>query len=306
MRILVTGAQGQVGLSLAETAAARGVELLAVGRADLDITRKSSVDAGMLAHKPDVVVNAAAYTAVDKAESEPDKAHLVNATGAGNVAEACRAAGVPIIHISTDFIFDGMKAAPYSESEAPLPLSVYGCTKLAGEKAVAAGCPSHLILRTAWVHSPFGHNFVKTMLRLAEIRDEIGVVDDQVGSPTFAPHLAEAILSVAERVAGDNPQRMPWGVYHVADGGETSWCGLARAVFDHSKARGGPYSCVKAIATADYPTPARRPSNSRLACDKFERVSGIVLPHWTSGVEDCVARILQGEKEPANAMEGER
>ena len=304
LKVLVTGAGGQVATSLVNAANVSNIDLVALSRAILDITDSNSVMAAMRAHRPDVVVNAAAYTAVDKAESEPDAARRVNETGAANIANACRLTGVPVIHISTDYVFDGTKTSPYVEEDVAAPLNAYGCSKLAGEVAVADKCPAHIILRTSWVYSPFGHNFVRTMLRLAETRDELSVVDDQVGSPTFAPHLAEAILLIAERGLRDATLDAPWGVYNVAGDGETTWCGLARAVFDQARGSGGPTARVRAISTADYPTPAHRPVNSRLSCDKLERTFGIVLPHWMVGVADCVAQIKGDKHAHAEAKGG--
>ncbi len=292
MKVLVTGARGQVAQSLVVAARSRPIEIIALGRSMLDITRPETIADGMREVRPDLVINAAAYTAVDKAETEPDAAHLVNAVGAGNVASAAHEAGVPIIHISTDYVFDGTRGSPYVETDQTAPTSVYGRTKLEGERKVAKVCPHHLILRTAWVHSPFGHNFVKTMLRLAETRSELGVVDDQVGSPTYAPHLAEAIIQIARAIAEREPDKFPWGVYHVTGRGETTWCGLARAIFEQSKLRGGPIAHIKAISTADYPTPARRPANSRLDVGLLQKTFGVALPEWQVGVAECVARVL--------------
>ena len=292
MKMLVTGAGGQVARSLVEAARARPIEIIALGRPILDITDRETIDARVREIRPDLVVNAAAYTAVDMAEVEPDAAHMVNALGALNVARAAREAGVPLIHISTDYVFDGAKQAPYIEMDRTAPGCVYGRTKLEGELAVAKACPHHLILRTAWVHSPHGKNFVKTMLRLAETRSEIGVVDDQKGSPTYAPHLAEAIIQIAAAISARRPKEIPWGVYHAAGRGETTWCGLARSVFERSAALGGPLADARAIFAADYPTPARRPANSRLDVSRLEDAFGVALPAWQIGVAECVVRVL--------------
>ena len=292
MKILVTGAGGQVAQSLAEPARGQPIEMIARGRQMLDITNPEAIAACMHEVRPDLVINAAAYTAVDKAESEPDLAHLVNAVGAGNLAYAAQAAGIPIIQLSTDYVFDGAKGSPYFETDLPAPVSIYGRTKLAGERTAAKVCPHHLILRTAWVYSPFGHNFVKTMLHLAETRLEIGVVDDQIGSPTYAPHLAEAILQISLGIAERPADEVPWGIYHLAGRGETTWCGLARTIFEHSGLRGGPTAHVKATSTADYPTPAPRPANSRLDAGLMQKTFGVALPEWHGGVAACVAQLL--------------
>jgi dTDP-4-dehydrorhamnose reductase len=289
VKVLVTGRDGQLARALAETAGA-GVQVVAIGRPELDITDEKSVAAAVARAGPDIVVNAAAYTAVDKAETEPAIAHAVNALGAEHVAKACATSAIPIIHISTDYVFDGTKSGPYLEGDPTAPINVYGGTKLEGEQRVAKACERHLILRTAWVHSPWGVNFVKTMLRLATTRPNIGVVDDQMGSPTYAPHLAAIVLAIAARVSAD-PAGVRWGVYHAVGGGETTWYGFAREIFRRAAEQGLPAAEVDAIAAAAYPTPARRPANSRLNCDKLRLALGLELPDWRVGVHDCVARI---------------
>jgi dTDP-4-dehydrorhamnose reductase len=238
-----------------------------------------------------VVINAAAYTAVDKAEAEPTQASVVNALGAEYVARACAASSIPMIHISSDYVFDGMKGSAYREDDPTGPINAYGRSKLDAERRVAEACEQHLILRTAWVHSPWGENFVKTMLRLAADRPLIRVVDDQIGSPTYAPHLAKIVLAIATRVVAD-PQRTHWGIYHAVGAGETTWFGFAREVFRLAAEHGLPAAEVVAIATADYPTPARRPANSRLDCDKLRLLFGLELPDWHVGAQDCVARLV--------------
>jgi dTDP-4-dehydrorhamnose reductase len=264
--------------------------VVAVGRPELDLADPKSLAAAIARERPDIVVNAAAYTAVDKAEAEPAVAHAINALGAEHVATACAASAIPIIHISTDYVFDGTKDGPYLEDDPIAPINVYGRTKLEGEQRVAKACERHLILRTAWVHSPWGVNFVKTMLRLATTRPNIGVVDDQKGSPTYAPHLAMIVLAIAARVTAD-PAGVRWGIYHAVGSGETSWFGFAREVFRRAAEQGLPAAEVAAIATAAYPTPARRPANSRLNCDRLRLSFGLELPDWRLGARDCVARI---------------
>ncbi|MFN3867834.1 MAG: dTDP-4-dehydrorhamnose reductase [Hyphomicrobiaceae bacterium] len=291
MKVLVVGREGQVARALA-AASSGGLEIVAIGRPALDLADAETIRRAIAETAPHVVVNAAAYTAVDKAESEPAQAHAVNAAGAGSLAAACNAADVPVIHISTDYVYDGSKAAPYVESDAVRPLGVYGATKLAGEQAVAAMCPRHVILRTAWVYSPYGQNFVKTMLRLAATRPELGVVADQQGNPTYAPHLAQAIVDIARQVGDATAADGRWGVYHAAGAGETTWCDLAREVFAQSAKRGGPVAKVNAITTAEYPTPARRPANSRLDCGKLERTFGVRQPEWRTGVAEAIAALV--------------
>ena len=290
MKVLVTGREGQLARGLLEAADSIGVQVLAIGRPEIDLADGKSVTAVIARESPDIVVNAAAYTAVDKAESEPVVAHAVNALGAEAVARACAAHAIPVIQISTDYVFDGMKDAPYIENDVTSPINVYGRTKLEGEQRVALACRRHLILRTAWVYSPWGANFVKAMLRLATTRPSIGVVDDQRGSPTSASHLARIVLDIAGHVAA-NPAGARWGIYHAVGGGETTWFGFAHEVFRHAAAHGLPVADVTAIATSAYPTPARRPANSRLNCDKLRLAFGLELPDWRLGVEDCVARL---------------
>lgn len=292
MRLLIAGWQGQLARALVEAAAARPeIKAVALGRPGLDLVRPGTIHATLADTRPDIVINTAAYTAVDKAEQEETAAMALNAEGAGLIAAAAAKRGAAIIHISTDYVFDGAKPTPYVETDPTGPINAYGRSKLAGEQAVADVNPHHLILRTAWVHSPFGANFVKTMLRVGRERAEVRVVDDQTGSPTYAPHLARAILDIAAKViaAGDGT---PWGVYHAAGSGTVSWCGLAREVFAQSARRGGPIPTVTAIPTSAYPTPARRPANSRLDCGKLATTFGVRLPDWQVGVEDCVTRLL--------------
>jgi dTDP-4-dehydrorhamnose reductase len=290
VKVLVTGRDGQLARGLLEAADGVDVRVTAVGRPELDVADERSVAAAISRRRADIVVNAAAYTAVDKAESEPAAAHAVNAMGAEHVARACAAQGIPIIHISTDYVFDGAKPDPYVEDDATCPVNVYGQTKLEGEQRVAAACKRHVVLRTAWVHSPWGANFVKTMLRLATTRPSIGVVGDQQGSPTYAPHLAAVVLAVASRVVLDSADGR-WGVYHAVGSGETTWFGFAREIFRSGSQYGLAAAQVAAITTADFPTAARRPANSRLSSGKLRAAFGLELPDWRAGVRDCVARI---------------
>jgi dTDP-4-dehydrorhamnose reductase len=275
-------------IELAPSAA--DVTSFALGRPALDLTAPASVLKTLADFKPDVIVNAAAYTAVDKAESEPDAAMALNANGPARLAEAAERMGAVLIHVSTDYVFDGSKATPYFEDDPTAPIGAYGRSKLAGEEAVRAAAPRHIILRTAWVHSPFGANFVKTMLRLAADRPEVRVVDDQIGSPTYAPHLAEAILAISRAVTAD-PANARFGTYHAAGAGAVTWCGMAREIMRVSASLGGPSATVTAITTADYPTAAVRPANSRLDCTKLAAAFGIALPPWQHGVAECVARL---------------
>jgi dTDP-4-dehydrorhamnose reductase len=290
VKVLVIGREGQLARSLVEAADTPDVWVVSVGRPDVDLIDEKSVAAMVVRERPDAVVNAAAYTAVDKAEAEPEIARAVNALGPAYVARACAVRSIPLIHISTDYVFNGMKDGAYREEDPTGPINAYGDSKLEGEHRVAEGCERHLILRTAWVHSPWGANFVKTMLRLAADRPAIGVVDDQSGSPTYAPHLARVVLAVAARAAAD-PAATNWGIYHAVGGGETTWFCFAREIFGFAAKHGLPAADVTAIATSAFPTAARRPANSRLNCDKLRRLFGLELPDWRVGARDCVARL---------------
>ena len=293
LRLLVTGAQGQVVRSLIERAP-EGVEVTALGRPELDLADPASIRAAFDAQSPDVVVNAAAYTAVDKAEAEEELATRVNGEGAGLVAAAARALGAPVIQLSTDYVFDGSLDRPYREEDPVNPLGAYGRSKLAGEEAVAAANPRCVILRTAWVYSPFGANFVKTMLRLGQTRSEVRVVADQRGSPTSALDIADAVLVIAHRMlAAPGPET--YGVFHMTGGGEASWAEFAKAVFAQAQAFGRPPVEVIPISTAEYPTPARRPANSRLDGARLQRDYGIALPDWREFLPPVVARLLAAE-----------
>ncbi|MCQ0988469.1 dTDP-4-dehydrorhamnose reductase [Jiella marina] len=286
MRILVTGRDGQVTRCLADLSDDRH-EIATVGRPQLDLTDAGSIAAVIAEMKPDIVVNPAAYTAVDKAESEPDAAFAVNAEGAENVAGAADEAGLPLIHISTDYVFSGDKPTPYAETDETGPTGVYGQSKLEGEKLVLAANPRAVVLRTAWVFSPYGNNFLKTMLRVAKDRDELRVVDDQRGTPTYAPDIAAGVLAVCDRIAAE-PDGHWSGVYHMVAEGETSWAGFAEAIFAASKERGGLTAKVTRITTADYPTPARRPANSRLDTTRFVETFGHRLPAWETAIGRCL------------------
>jgi dTDP-4-dehydrorhamnose reductase len=299
MRIVVTGREGQVARSLRERGAAAGVEILPLARPEIDLARPRSIQAPLSALRPDAVVNAAAYTAVDRAESEREQAFAINATGAGAVAAAAAALGVPVIHLSTDYVFDGALDRPYVESDVPNPMTAYGQSKLDGERMVAAAQPDHAILRTAWVYSPFGKNFVRTMLALAAQRAEISVVGDQHGSPTGALDIADAILAVARRMIERPGTAELRGVFHLAGDGEASWAEFAEAIFDESRAVGGPSARVIPIPSSAYPTPARRPANSRLNGDRMQAVFGVRLPPWRPSLSACVRRLVREGGAPA-------
>jgi dTDP-4-dehydrorhamnose reductase len=294
MRIAVTGTQGQVARSLIEAAAATGdAEIIGIGRPVLDLARPHGIAPALAAARPHVLVSAAAFTDTERAEAEPALAYAVNAEGAGALAAAAHALGIPVIHLSTDYVFDGVKPAPYVESDPIAPLCAYGRSNAAGEAAVAAAAPAHAILRSSWVYSPFGSNFVITMLRLAGERKDIPVVADQVGNPTAAADLAAGILAVARNLAAGRGGAQRYGTFHLAGQGAATWFELAQAVFAESAARGAAAARVVPIASADHRSRARRPLNSRLDCAKIAAVHGVELPPWQDSLRACVRRILE-------------
>ncbi len=295
MRLLVTGRSGQVASSLAALADA-DLTVETIGRPDFDLEVPANARDVIAAARPDVVISAAAWTAVDLAETETERARLANVDGPAAIAASAAALDIPVIHLSTDYVFDGTKPSPYVETDEVGPTGVYGATKLAGERAIAAAQPDHVILRTAWVYSAEGKNFVRTMLRLAAEREELGVVADQIGNPTFAPDIAAGIVAVARRLLTDPRNRGLRGTFHMSGAGETSWAGFAEAIFAGSAARGGPSARVRHIATADYPTPARRPSNSRLDCTRLAETYGVCLPRWQDSLARCLDRLLPPRK----------
>jgi dTDP-4-dehydrorhamnose reductase len=296
-RILIIGGSGQLGQELAAARWPDTFSPVAPRRDFADITDRKAIASLLDEGDWAAVINVAAWTAVDAAEEAVADAFAANALGPAILAEETRRRGIPIIHISTDYIFDGAKPTPYGEGDAANPLGVYGASKLAGEVAVRTGNPHHIIVRTSWLCGRFGKNFVKTMLRVAGTRDTIRVVDDQRGTPTAGPDLAGALISIA--TSPDIRDRA--GIYHFANRGETTWCGLARRVFAESAARGGPNATVEAITTADYPTPARRPLNSRLSTARIEHDFGIVPRPWEDALADVVDVLL---REPGNPSSG--
>jgi dTDP-4-dehydrorhamnose reductase len=295
MRLCVTGVAGQLARALADCAkpgcAKSGGDLAVIlaGRPDCNLTEKASMRRVIEAARPDIIVNAAAFTAVDKAETEAEAAHAVNAEGAGHVAAIARNLGLPLIHLSTDYVFDGLKTTPYLESDETNPQSVYGASKREGERRVLTEQPDAVILRTAWVFSHEGKNFLRTMLRLSETHETVRVVSDQFGSPTYAPDLAEACLAIAQRMVAGG---VSGGVRHLTGSGDTSWAGFASAIFDFAQRHGRPAIAVTPIATVDYPTPAQRPRNSRLDCSLALTDFGVRLPHWADGTVRCLDRIF--------------
>jgi dTDP-4-dehydrorhamnose reductase len=295
MNILLTGKNGQVGFELQRALAPLGT-VHAVGSADCDLSDANALRALIQSVKPQLIVNPAAYTAVDRAESEPEKARAVNTVAPGVMGEEAKRLGAAVIHFSTDYVFDGTQATPYAESDAVGPQSVYGQTKLDGERALAQATPHHIILRTSWVVGAHGGNFAKTMLRLAADRDELKVVADQFGAPTSAALLADVTAHLARQIQREGAAGFPFGTYHLAAAGETSWHEYAQFVIGEAinagKAIKATPERVLPIPAAAYPTPAKRPQNSRLNTSKIQRTFGLELPHWRSGVSHILQQIL--------------
>lgn len=289
--VLVAGNTGQVAQALVSSAPGDRFHVIALGRPQLDLTDRASVRSAVARVRPDLVINAAGYTAVDQAESDEAAAFSLNAVGAGYLAQAAAELGAPILHLSTDYVFSGEKPAPYLETDPVAPLGAYGRSKLAGEQAVASANPQHLIFRTAWVYSPVGKNFVKTMLRVAEMRDELGVVSDQIGNPTSAADIAAALWQIANKVLADRAGLEP-GLYNLSASGEATWADFAEEIFRVSASLGGPAARVKRITSDEYPTPTRRPANSRLDGAKLSHAFGLILPQWQTSTHACVQQLV--------------
>jgi dTDP-4-dehydrorhamnose reductase len=295
LRVLVAGREGQLARALLPAFAGAGWTAAARGRGSLDLAGPAAaVEKAVRAEAPDLVVNAAAYTAVDRAESELDAALAVNRDGAAALAGAAAAVGAPVLHVSTDYVFDGAKGEPYAEGDPPAPIGAYGRSKLEGEAAVMAANPRSLVLRTSWVCSATGQNFLRTMLRLAETRDEVSVVDDQRGAPTFAADLAAAILAMAPRLVASPAGDPAFGVFHLGGAPDTTWHGFAAAIFAGVAARGRRAPVLRAIPTSAYPTPTRRPADSRLDCARIAAVHGVRRPDWRPALERCLDELLPG------------
>lgn len=284
--ILVTGGSGQVGGAFVKQAALNDIKTVAPQRSELDLSRRDSISAYVRASRWSAIVSCAAYTAVDRAESEPELANIINAVAPGTLAEEAARANIPIIHVSTDYVFDGTKPEPYIETDTVNPVGIYGRTKEAGEAAVRAACSNHAIIRTAWVVSAGGTNFINTMLRLANERAELSVVNDQVGCPSSADDIARALLCVARRLGEGS------GTWHFVNSGEASWYDLAAHIFAAANAKGLPVPKLNPICSAQYPTPAKRPANSRLNTDKFAADFDFGLRPWQVAINDILAERL--------------
>lgn len=293
MKVLVAGKSGQLALALQEACRELGLAHVGAGRPDFDILDPAAISRVLEAHQPDVVINAAAWTDVEGAERDPDGATRLNGDAAGRLAAATAQQGALFVHVSSDFVFDGAGGAPYREDATTAPLNAYGRSKLAGEHAVLAAAPRSIVARTAWVHSAWSRNFVRTMLRLAETREEIGVVDDQRGSPTYAGDLAAGLLTAANKLRGAGPNGSALqGLLHVAPPDAATWADVAEETFAASSELGGPSARVRRITTAEFPTPTVRPADSRLDVSRLREVFGVQLPGWRSGVRRSVARLL--------------
>ena len=286
LKILISGKTGQVALELQKHLGGLG-ELIVLGRNDLDLSKPEQIRAQVRAHRPDLIINAAAHTAVDLAESEPELAFAINGVAPGVFAEEAAALGIPLIHYSTDYVFDGNKPAPYTEDDTPNPLGVYGKSKLAGERAIAATGAEHLILRTSWVYSTHGKNFLLTMQRLLQERPELRVVADQIGAPTWAGTIARSTRLLIERWQA--AEAGAWGISHLTAQGETSWFGFTQAIAEHLSAQGKPCATLEPIPASAYPTPAARPQNSRLDCSRLEREWQVAQPTWQNALRECLA-----------------
>ncbi|GAL08677.1 dTDP-4-dehydrorhamnose reductase [Photobacterium aphoticum] len=288
LKVLITGCNGQVGSLLVEQLTGKAV-LMAVDRADLDITDEQAVQHAVNAFYPDVIINAAAHTAVDRAEEEIDLSYQINRDGPQYLARAAEQIGAAILHISTDYVFSGDKVGVYSETDLPDPQGIYGKSKLAGEQAVIAACPRHIILRTAWVFGEVGNNFVKTMIRLGRERDQLGIVGDQFGGPTYAGDIAATLILIAERYKSG--EDVAWGIYHYSGLPSVSWFEFASYIFDAAMAQGllERSPTMKSISTIEYPTPAKRPANSCLSLEKIRLAFGIDPCDWHKALSDIRA-----------------
>ncbi|PWE40463.1 dTDP-4-dehydrorhamnose reductase [Pseudomonas prosekii] len=286
MKILINGQHGQVSQELQRHLSHLG-ELVVLGREQLDLAQPEQIRQQVQRIRPDLIINAAAHTAVDQAESEPQLAFAINASAPGILAEQALELGVPLIHYSTDYVFDGSKPAPYTEDDAPNPLGVYGKSKLAGEQAISAVQGQHLILRTSWVYSTHGRNFLLTMQRLLQEKPEMRIVADQIGAPTWAGTIARSTLALIERWQAGNAGA--WGTYHLTAQGETSWFGFAQAIGEALREQGKPCANLLPIPSSDYPTPAARPLNSRLDCSRLQREWGVSQADWQTALRECLA-----------------
>ncbi len=291
MKILITGAQGQVGKELVSIANQRGFDVIAAGQTELDITQLKNIESYVEVHQPDLVINDAAYTAVNKAEEEEDITYALNRDGTANLAAVSKEKNIPLLHISTDYVFDGTKSEAYSENDAVSPLGIYGISKWQGEETIRQTLPEHIILRVAWVFGAQGNNFVKTMLRLAKDRDELSVVADQFGRPSPAKDIAKTLIILAEQYQKE--KTLEWGTYHYCGDEKVSWCGFAKEILKQAKEQGLIEKDIKvnAITTAEYQDPTKRPANSMLDCEKIKNTFGIEMPSWKESLNQVLTEL---------------
>lgn len=294
MKVLVTGAKGQLGSDIVPLLEKGGYETAAFGSGELDISDAQAVRDAVKREKPAIIINSAAYTKVDLAEKETERAFAVNALGAANLARAAKDAGCPLLHVSTDFVFDGQSPLPYCEEAATNPLSVYGASKLEGEKALARELDEHVIVRTSWLYGVTGHNFVRTILRLASERESLRVVYDQAGTPTWSADLAGMLVSICKEIGSG---KKPWGTYHYSNEGVASWYDFAVAVCEEGKTNGMDLKCshIEPILTAQYPVPAKRPAYSVLDKAKIKKTFNASIPHWRSSLTNMMKELRSKE-----------
>jgi dTDP-4-dehydrorhamnose reductase len=289
MKVLVTGANGQVGTELIQRGQKLGLEMTGLDQSELNIASREQVNNAIATDAPDIVINAAAYTLVDKAETEMELAYAVNRDGPAYLAEACAASNIPMLHISTDYVFDGEQESAYLETDNPNPNTIYGKSKLEGDNAVSNALPEHIVLRVAWVFSASGNNFVRTMLRLGSERGELSVVNDQHGCPTWARDIANTLLTMAQQYR--DKETLPWGTYHYNSTPVANWYGFAETIFEQALKLGliENTPLLHTINTAQYPTPAQRPANSALNCNKINQQFGIEVPDWRIGLSNVLS-----------------
>ncbi|MEO0955521.1 MAG: dTDP-4-dehydrorhamnose reductase [Pseudomonadota bacterium] len=295
MKILCIGENGQVARSLIQTASSMDINLNARGRAQLDLLDRDSIVRSVTEVSPSIIINAGAYTAVDKAESDVDAAMDLNARAPRHLAEIAEDHSIPLIHYSTDYVFDGEHTEPYDEDHEVSPSSVYGRSKLLGENAIAESTSRFIILRTAWVYGPYGNNFVKTMLRLAQDRAEVSVVCDQLGNPTSSLDIARATLKICQKLNETEGSHV-WGRFHMVGSGTASWAEFAQEIFDISSTLNGPTASVRSITSEEYPSPVKRPMNSRLNCSKLEETYGVSLPEWKTSLAETIDLLVSAKR----------
>jgi len=303
VKILITGAQGQIGKELVTVANTQGFAVIAAGRNELDITELENVKRYIQSNAPALVINAAAYTAVDKAEEEQNIAYAINRDGVANLAKACKEKNIPLLHISTDYVFDGSQGDDYQESDAVSPLGVYGVSKWQGEEAIRDELAKHIILRVAWVFGAQGNNFVKTILRLGKDLDELNMVADQFGGPSPAKNIAETLIILVEQY--QKHKTLEWGTYHYCGSEKTNWCEFAKEIFKQAKEQELIEKEIKvnAITTAEYPTPAARPANSMLDCSKLKNTFDIEMPNWKEALNQMLIELKLPRKQHSDENE---